>query len=78
MRGTDGLEERLDGVIEFVPQTDSQVVGMLSRMPKAADAYAREAFERAYRGHFDILASTPVAGTDRLLYEMRRLEGKES
>ena len=59
-------------VIEFVPQTDSQVVGMLSRMPKAADGYAQEAFERAYRCHFDILSSTPITGTDRHLYHMSR------
>jgi ribosomal protein L11 methylase PrmA len=65
-------------VIEFVPQTDSQVVAMFSRMPKAADGYSQAAFEEAYRCHFDIAASAPIAGTERRLYEMHRREGRAS
>jgi cyclopropane fatty-acyl-phospholipid synthase-like methyltransferase len=57
-------------VIEFVPPTDSQVVGMLSRMPRAEEGYTQAAFETAYRERFDVRASEPIAGTERTLYHM--------
>ena len=57
-------------VIEFVPPTDSQVVGMLSRMPKAEEGYTQLAFETAYRRRFEVLESQAIAGTERTLYRM--------
>jgi hypothetical protein len=57
-------------VIEFVPATDSQVVGMLSRMPKAQEGYTQVAFEQSYGERFDVRASEPIAGTERRLYRM--------
>lgn len=61
-------------VIEFVPRSDSQVVGMLSRMPHADGQYTQDAFEAAYRERFDVLDAEVIPGTSRRLYRMRRLE----
>jgi hypothetical protein len=58
-------------IIEFVPAADSQVAGMLSRMPRAQEGYTEDAFEQAYRQRFDVLAAEPIAGTARRLYRMR-------
>lgn len=58
-------------VIEFVPPSDSQVTGMLSRMPTAQDGYTQDAFEAAYRARFEVMASDPIAGTERRLYRLR-------
>jgi hypothetical protein len=63
-------------VIEFVPRIDSQVVGMLSRMPKADETYTQGAFEEAYQRAFEVVASRPIEGTERRLYFMRRREGR--
>jgi hypothetical protein len=57
-------------VIEFVPPTDSQVVGMLSRMPKAQAGYTLDGFEQAYAATFEVVESTPIPGTERRLYRM--------
>ena len=57
-------------IIEFVPPTDSQVVGMLSRMPRAEAGYSVERFEQAYRERFEMLESEPIPGTERRLYRM--------
>jgi hypothetical protein len=58
-------------VIEFVMPTDSQVQAMLSRMPRRADDYSVERFEREFAGSFDTLAVRPIAESDRRLYLMR-------
>jgi hypothetical protein len=63
-------------VIEFVPPTDSQVVGMLSRMPKAQAGYTLEAFEQAYGERFQILESASIAGSERRLYRMTSRTGR--
>ncbi|HUR35253.1 MAG TPA: class I SAM-dependent methyltransferase [Vicinamibacterales bacterium] len=57
-------------VIEFVPPTDSQVLAMLSRMPRAQEGYTQLAFETAYRQRFEVVASARIAGTERTLYQM--------
>jgi len=57
-------------IVEFVPPTDSQVVGMLSRMPKAEAGYSVDRFEQAYRERFRILESESIPGTERRLYRM--------
>jgi hypothetical protein len=61
-------------IIEFVAPGDSQVVGMLSRMPRLAPEYGREAFERGFARLFSIDEAVPIAGTERRLYLMRRIE----
>jgi len=57
-------------IIEFIPPTDSQVVGMLSRMPKAEAGYSIDLFERAYRERFRIHESESIPGSERRLYRM--------
>jgi len=57
-------------IIEFVPPTDSQVVGMFSRMPRAEAGYSVDLFEQAYRERFHIHESEPIPGTERRLYRM--------
>jgi hypothetical protein len=59
-------------IIEFVPRTDSQVVSMLSRMPKADLGYTQETFEAAFAERFHVLESEPIVNTERRLYRMRR------
>jgi len=65
-------------VIELVPPTDSQVIGMLSRMPTAEDGYTQDAFEAAYRARFEVMASEAIAGTERRLYRLRPRNGPTS
>ena len=57
-------------IIEFIPPTDSQVVGMLSRMPRAEATYSLDLFEQAYRERFRILESASIPGSERRLYRM--------
>jgi ribosomal protein L11 methylase PrmA len=59
-------------VIEFVPRTDSQVQGMLSRMPRLDDSYSIEAFEHAFADTFDVVDIVPIAASERTLYTLRR------
>ncbi len=61
-------------VIEFVPPSDSQVAGMLSRMPRLQDGYSLDAFERGFAKFFDVIEAAPVAGSERRLYLMRSKE----
>jgi hypothetical protein len=62
-------------VVEFVPRTDSQVVAMLSRMPRLDDRYTQEAFERAFTTRFDVLETVQIAESQRRLYLMRGKAG---
>jgi hypothetical protein len=58
-------------IIEFVAPGDSQVVGMMSRMPRLVDGYTQEAFERGFARFFAVEEAIPIAGTERRLYLMR-------
>ncbi|MCC7415497.1 MAG: SAM-dependent methyltransferase [Acidobacteria bacterium] len=59
-------------IVEFVAPTDSQVIGMLSRMPTLREGYALEPFARAFEELFVVDEVAPIAGTERRLYLMRR------
>jgi ribosomal protein L11 methylase PrmA len=62
-------------IVEFVPRTDSQVTGMLSRMPAdCATAYSEQAFEAGFAERFHIVARQQIAGSERSLYLMRARE----
>jgi hypothetical protein len=63
-------------VIEFVPRTDSQVEGMLARMPRLDDRYSLEAFEHAFSRHFTTVDAVPVAESERRIYLMRVTEAR--
>lgn len=58
-------------VVEFIPPTDSQVEGMLSRMPSRAEGYSADAFEREFDRAFTIVERTPIPGSARRLYLMQ-------
>jgi hypothetical protein len=58
-------------IVEFVPRTDSQVVAMLSRMPRLDDRYTQEAFELAFARRFDLVETVPIVESDRRVYLMR-------
>ena len=61
-------------IIEFVQPSDSQVVGMLSRMPRLQEGYALEPFEQAFAKTFIVDDVVPIPGAERRLYLMRRKE----
>ena len=61
-------------IVEFVPPDDPQVRRLVGARPEATHAYDRDAFERAFSGHFTISARHPVPETGRILCLMHRNE----
>jgi SAM-dependent methyltransferase len=61
-------------VIEFVPKSDSQVQRLLSSRHDIFPTYTREGFEQAFCSYYRIVESQAVAGSERVLYWMERLE----
>jgi len=59
-------------IIEFVPKSDSQVRRLLTTRTDIFDTYDQEHFEAEFKAHFDIVRSSPVEGSERTLYLMRR------
>jgi hypothetical protein len=59
-------------VVEFPSPADSQVRGMLARMPAHEEGYTLEAFESAFAARFHVDAVHAIAGSERRLYLMRR------
>ena len=60
-------------VIEFVPKSDSQVRRLLRDRADIFPDYTREGFEAAFRSHFRIERTIPVAESERTLYLMTAL-----
>lgn len=58
-------------VIEFIPKEDSQVQKMLAMRQDIFSDYTQAGFEAAFKASFDILASAPVAESNRHIYLMR-------
>jgi hypothetical protein len=61
-------------VVEFVPKEDSQVQRMLATREDVFADYGQAEFERAFSEVFDVAEVTPIDGTVRTLYVMRRRE----
>ena len=59
-------------VVEFVPKEDSQVQRMLASRADVFSGYGRVAFEAAFSEPFSIDSATPIDGSTRTLYVMRR------
>lgn len=59
-------------VIEFVPKSDSQVQRMLASRADVFPDYTQDGFEAAIGAHFSIDRRHPVAGSERVLYVLRR------
>lgn len=62
-------------IIEFVPKSDAQVVRLLRGRADIFHHYDRASFETAFAGFFEIVRSEAVAGTERVIYLMRRRTG---
>jgi ribosomal protein L11 methylase PrmA len=60
-------------VIEFVPKQDEQTRRLLAGRTDVFDDYTAAAFERSFTRHFAIERRQAIAGSDRTLYQMRRL-----
>jgi len=59
-------------VIEFVPKTDSQVQKLLAHRADIYPHYDALHFEQAFSAYFDIADKQSIAGTQRILYLMKR------
>lgn len=59
-------------IVEFVPKTDPQTKRLLAAREDVFDDYTRAEFERAFRERFTIEESTPLRGSERVLYRMSR------
>lgn len=59
-------------VIEWVGRDDSQVKRLLAQKTVPYDWYNEEDFRSAYAELFDLTSRTPIAGTDRVIYQFRR------
>lgn len=62
-------------VIEFVPGSDPQMIGMMESGTDPMPDYTQGNFEAAFGEHYDIVQAEPVAKTPRYVYFMRRREG---
>ncbi len=60
-------------IIEFVPKSDPKVQVLLANRADGFDNYTTKAFESAFASRFETEASSPIPGSDRQLYLMRRL-----
>lgn len=59
-------------VIEWVGREDSQVRRLLAQKTVPYDWYNEDGFRAAYAERFSLVARTPIAGTDRVIYHFRR------
>jgi hypothetical protein len=59
-------------IIEFVPKSDSQVQRLLASRDDIFPHYTIDAFETAFRRHFEIHQAVVVKGTERRLYLMEK------
>ena len=59
-------------VIEFVPKSDSQVQRLLATREDVFPNYTLDGFAEAFAGGFETLARTPIEGTERVLFLMKR------
>ena len=64
------------GIVEFVPKHDPQVRKLLANRADIFQEYSREGFESAFQEKFSIHESQTIAGTDRVLYLLRRNKRK--
>ena len=59
-------------IVEFVPKSDAKVRVLLATREDIFPQYTREGFEAAFGRVFEILDSSPVRSSERILYRMRR------
>jgi hypothetical protein len=59
-------------IVEFVPRDDSQAQRLLARRTQRFDDHTEAGFEAAFAPEFECVRRTPIPGTRRTLYLMRR------
>ena len=59
-------------VIEFVPKSDKQVQKLLSTRDDIFDQYTEAGFEASFCASYEIIKSSPLQQSERILYLMRR------
>jgi hypothetical protein len=59
-------------IVEFVPKSDSQVQRLLASRKDIFPDYTVEGFEHAFSAYFSIEEKTPIPGSDRVLYLLKR------
>ncbi len=59
-------------IVEFVPKEDAMVRRLLSSRRDVFPAYTIEGFREAVAPHFELLSETPIEGTSRTLFHLRR------
>ena len=59
-------------VIEFIPETDSQVQLLRASRREIHHRYDRGHFESCFAKHFTVIIAEPVSESGRILYLMRR------
>lgn len=59
-------------IVEFVPKSDSQVQRLLATRKDIYDDYDQAGFESAFSTPFDIVRKSPIGGSERSLYLLRR------
>ncbi len=58
--------------IEFVPKQDGQVKRLLATREDIFPNYTREAFEKSFEQHFEIMESAEIDSSERVLYLMAK------
>jgi SAM-dependent methyltransferase len=61
-----------DAIVEFVPKDDPMVRRLLAARRDVFPGYSIEGFRSAVAPHFAIASETPIAGTSRTLFHLRR------
>jgi SAM-dependent methyltransferase len=61
-----------DAIVEFVPKEDAMVRRLLAARRDVFPDYTIDGFRAAMERHFDIASETPIAGTARTLFHLRR------
>jgi hypothetical protein len=71
-----GLLQRLTGkylIVEFIPATDEKVKIITGCKDTRGHAYSQQLFEKHFATHFTLLQAQPVAGSERILYLMEKI-----
>ncbi len=59
-------------IVEFVPKSDPRVQTMLATREDVFPDYSRNGFEAAFATRFTLEDATPLVGSERVVYRMRR------
>lgn len=62
-------------LVEFVPKSDSQVRRLLATRPDIFPDYHEDGFRAAFAERFEVEERRPLAGSERVLYRLRRRAG---